>query len=268
MPKEHLDQLAAEREMVNDLLNKTRDEAERFPSGSPEREAAYKKGLDDIIRAMVEAESKMTVWDFSSEKAQPVFANDQDIVIRPISAEDVDFYVDIRMQYSMMYRVMVSTESHSKESLFLLDLCKPECFYCIIETADRVPIGYLGIKDTRAEVWELAIELDKQYTQRGLGPRSIVLFLNEVSRITGKTQFSAKVEADNIPSQKCFEGIGAVLTGLCDGPLLKTPDEKKRFEDNNLNLIDDNIRAIANRLGVEPQKLLSHVLEYRMECPL
>lgn len=101
-----------------------------------------------------------------------------------------------------------------------------------------------------------------------MGPRSIVLFLNEVSLITGKTKFKAKVEADNIPSQKCFERIGAKLIGLCNGPILKLEEEKERFEENNLNLIDENMNELADRLGVEPRKLLSHVLEYRMTCPL
>ena len=76
------------------------------------------------------------------------------------------------------------------------------------------------------------------------------------------------MDTANIPSQKCFEKIGAELVGLCDGPFLKLPDEKKRFEDRNLNLLTDNMRELASRLGVDPRKMLSHVLDYRMTCPL
>lgn len=129
---------------------------------------------------MEKSDTKREIWDFSREKARPVFVQDDAVMIRPANENDAEFYVSIRMQYSMMYRVMIGVEKRSSESLFQLDICQPESFYCIIENQERVPIGYLGIKDTSAEIWELAIELDKQYTQRGLGPRSIVLFLNEI----------------------------------------------------------------------------------------
>lgn len=217
---------------------------------------------------MENTEAQRDIWDFSREKNQPIFAQDDTVIIRPVTESDADFYVAIRMQYSMMYRAMIGMGEHRSASLFLLDLCQPESFYCIIENTERSPIGYLGIKDTGSDIWELAIELNKQDTRHGFGPRSILLFLNTISRVTGKATFKAAVEADNIPSQKCFEKIGAELVGLCDGPLLKTPDDKERFEENNLHLIDGNIRAIADRLSVEPRKLLSHVLEYRMKCPL
>lgn len=214
------------------------------------------------------SEIQREIWNFSREKSKPLFVRDGTVIIRPVKESDTEFYLSVRMQYSMIYRIMISQENRRREDLFLLDLCQPESFYGIIEDTSRVPVGYIGIKDTCTDIWELAIELDKQHTRRGLGPRSIILFLNEVHRITGRTTFKVKVEPDNIPSQKCFERLGAVLTGLCDSPLLKTPEEKEQFERKNLNLIDDNMRSVADRLVVEPQKLLSHVLEYRVKCPL
>lgn len=258
----------AQREKAVENLQTLLDSVKGLPDGSPERESAYIGALERLALKVEKSDAQRGIWDFSREKAQPVFVQDDAVIIRPVNDSDAEFYVSVRMQYSMMYRVMIGVEKHSSESLFKLDICKPESFYCIIENPKRVPAGYLGIKDTGAETWELAIELDKQHTQHGLGPRSIALFLNEVSRITWKTKFKATVEADNVPSQKCFEKIGAVLVGLCDGPLLKTPEEKCRFEESNLNLIDDTIRGIADRLAIEPCKLLSHVLDYRIECPI
>lgn len=35
--------------------------------------------------------------------------------------------------------------------------------------------------------------------------------MNEVQRITGRAEFKAVVEVDNLPSQKCFEKLGAKL---------------------------------------------------------
>ncbi len=244
------------------------DSVKGLPDGSPERAAAYIGALEGLATKVEKPDDQREAWDFSREKAQSVFVRDDTLIIRPVNENDAEFYVSIRMQYSMIYRVMISMEMHRSENLFLLDLCQPESFYGIIENPEQIPIGYIGIKDTSTDIWELAIELDKHYTQRGFGPQSIKLFLNEIRHITGKTTFAARVEADNIPSQKCFERIGAALMGLCDGPLLKTPEEKERFEVENLNLIDDSIRDIAGQLGVEPRKLLSHVLDYRIRCPL
>lgn len=258
----------AQREKAVEDLQTLLDSVEGLPEGSPEREAAYIGALEGLVAQIEKKDAQREIWDFSLKKAQPVFVQDDAVTIRPVNEDDAEFYVSVRTQYSMMYRVMIGVDKRSSESLFQLDICKPESFYCIIENPKQVPIGYLGIKDTGEEIWELAIELDKQHTQRGLGPQSIVPFLNEISRITGKTKFTAKIEADNIPSQKCFEQLGAKLVGLCDGPILKTQEEKERFEEGHLELIDEHIRDIANRLGTEPRKLLSHVLDYRMECPL
>ena len=56
--------------------------------------------------------------------------------------------------------------------------------------------------------------------------------------------------------------------GLCVGGYVRLPEDQARFEEENLHLIDDNIQDLADRLGVEPRKLLSHVLDYRLECPI
>ena len=261
-------QAKAQRERAVENLQTLLDSVKDLPAGSPEREAAYIRALEGLVKKTVTAERQRKPWDFSLEKRLPIFVQDDAVIIRPMAEGDTDFYISTRMQYSMIYRVMIGMGEHSSNSLFLFDICQPESFYCVIENRDRVPIGYLGIKDTSAEIWELAIELDKQHTQHGFGPRSIMLFLNKVSCITGKTEFNAKVETDNIPSQKCFERIGAELVGLCDGPILKSEEEKSRFEENNMNLLGENMSELATRLGVEPRKLLSHVLEYRMTCPL
>ena len=173
------------------------------------------------------------------------------------------------MQYYMMYRAEIGTGSQSKESLFLAAVCQPESFFCIIENTDqKAPIGYLGIKDTSKDRWEIAIELDRQYTHRGYGSQSIKLFLNKLFYTTGKTQYRTTIDADNIPSQKCFEGLGANLVGLSSSEFLVTPEDQHRFEERHLDLINDHIRNTAARLSLEPRKLLSHVLEYHIICPL
>lgn len=244
-----------------------------LPKGSPERKAAFKKALDDFAgpRQSREAETRRPIWDFSAEKALPVFEKNDAVIIRPPKPSDADFYVNLRAAYSLMYRGILKTSKDKDINNALLhdDLCKPQSFYCIIEDATTGgPAGYIGIKDTGIDAWEIAIELEEKHTRRGLGPQSIRLFLNEVHRITGHEEFRAVVETDNTPSQKCFERLGARLVGLVNSPILKLEDEKRRFEDTHLDLIDDNLIALAARLGVEPRVLLSHVLNYRLTCPL
>ena len=255
--------------LAADMLSRTQKEAERFPHKSPESEAVYKKGIDDMIRMMAEFQEDHSYRDFSKEKEQPEFARNDVVVLRPINSGDVDFYIGIRRQHSLMFRDTIDIDHHSKESLFLLDVCHPESFFCVIEEAkEAAPIGYIGIKNTRFDIWEIAVELDKQYLHQGYGSQSIVLFLNELCRLTGHTSFQAVIESDNIPSQGCFEKVGAKLIGLCRGGLLKTPEEQDRFEKAHPELIDDHILSLADCLGVMPGKLLSHTLDYRLECPL
>lgn len=242
---------------------------EGLPKGSPERKAAFKKALDGLVGPRIEPEERKPIWDFSEAKAQPEFVKNESIIIRPPTPSDADFYVNLRAEYSLMYRGILKTNKDINDALLHDDLCKPRSFYCIIEEASTgVLVGYIGIKDTGLDVWEIAIELDRKHTKQGLGPQSIRLFLNEVHRITGHEEFRAVVETDNAPSQKCFERLGATLVGLVNGPILKLEDEKRRFEDTHLDLIDDNIRALASRLGVEPRMLLSNVLDFRLTCPL
>lgn len=241
--------------------------------GSPEYKAAYLKALKDIADAVPKSElgrssQERSVWDFTAEKARPVFAECEDVIIRPVRIDDADFYVGIEAQYSAMYRQMAQIGHIDNQCLLRDDLLKPRSFFCIVEIAvNHTPIGYIGIKNTLDEIWEIAVELDGQYTHKGYGSRSISLFLNELHKRTGKAEYKALVATDNIPSQKCFEKLGAELIGLCNGPCLKLEEEKERFEENNMDLINDNIRLLAERLGVEPRKLLSHVLDYRIKCP-
>lgn len=252
----------AQQEQAKGFYQEILDKLEGLPANTHDWRGILKNAIDDIIQSGEQPPAKKDVWDFSREKSLPVFACDNMLSIRPITADDNDFYRGIRMQYSLMYRSAYYA-AREKKSLFLHEALSPQVFYCIIEDSkEKLPLGYLGIKDTSADLWEIAIELDEKHTRQGFGPKSIRLYLNEVQHITGRTEFKAVVEVDNIPSQKCFERLGADLVGLCDSVVLKTDDEKERFEERHLELIDAHMIELSERLGVEPRKLLSHVLDY------
>jgi RimJ/RimL family protein N-acetyltransferase len=265
----------AQQEQAEGVRQEILDKLNALPADTPDWRDAAMNILDGIIQSGEQAAIKdqplinKETWDFSAEKARTVFVGDDTVNLCPITLSDADLYRNIRMQYSLIYRSAYYTSESNKENLFSGEALAPQVFYCIIRTPkENQPIGYLGIKDTSADLWEIAIELDGKYTRQGYGPHSIRLYLNEIRRITGKDAFRALVEVDNIPSQRCFEKLGAQLVGLCNGAVLKTDAEKERFEARNLDLIDAHMIGLAERLKTEPRKLLSHILDYRLTCPL
>ena len=139
----------------------------------------------------------------------------------------------------------------------------PFAFFCKLEIKGT-PVGYIAIKDSRKDLWEVAAEFDKAYCYQGYGPRCIPLFLKALEEITGRNVFRAKVEVDNYASQRCMEKIGAELVGLATG-ILTSEEEQMRFEEENMDLIDEHMIRLAAQTGVEPRNLLSHLLEYRIE---
>ena len=79
---------------------------------------------------------------------------------------------------------------------------------------DSQKIGYIAVKDTSKELWEIAIELDNAHCGQGCGSKAITLFLKRLNEITTKNQFQFLVEVDNIPCQNCMKKAGAELLGL------------------------------------------------------
>ena len=236
------------------------------PSVSVERDAAFKLLLNEIIENTAKVSAEQTISVFSDERIKPVFVSDDTVILRPVSLVDADFYLHVKMQYSPMYQAVFRAKSSEREALFRFDICRPESFFCIIKSVKTgSPVGYLGIMNTLHEPWEIAIELDSRFTNQGFGSRSIRLFLSEISRVTGKTTFRAAVEADNVPSQKCFEKLGAQIVAL-ENMLPQIPDEADRFEREHLSFIDDNMLAVAAKLRVDPQILLTHALIYQIDC--
>ena len=46
--------------------------------------------------------------------------------------------------------------------------------------------------------------------------------------------------------------------------MFHSKEDMEKFEEENLDLIDDNIREVAKTFNVPERMLLSHVLEYRI----
>ena len=71
--------------------------------------------------------------------------------------------------------------------------------------------------------------------------------------------FIAAVESDNHISQRLMYKLGGVPGGIRKSIYLEK-ESVKDFEKDNIELLDSRIIQVAENFGVEPVKLLSHVL--------
>jgi len=220
--------------------------------------------LEEMILKSEKKAAKLTTtgdgWDFSKEKAERVFAEDGMIRLCPFSVGDERFYYLIREQYRIFEKKIPEEQLIAS---YWTETQQDRAFYCVIERiSDCAKIGYIALKDTSKDLWEIAIELDQAYCHQGYGTRVIPLFLHRVREITAKNQFQFLVEVDNIPCQNCMKKVNAELVGI-HNLVFDTEGEAELFEEENLGMITAHMKALAEALDIPPRKLLSHVLVYR-----
>ena len=146
------------------------------------------------------------------------------------------------------------------------NLLNQESFYCTIRERETFQFcGCCGIKDIRVSKPELSIELIKSMQHKGIGTHAIKLLLQAYVPQDNFEYYRWVVATDNYPSQHLCEKIGGIPNGIV-ALILKDPKLQEIFEENNLDMIDDQFRLIADKFKVEPRKLLSHSLEYKI-CP-
>ncbi|MBR4030236.1 MAG: GNAT family N-acetyltransferase [Clostridia bacterium] len=204
-----------------------------------------------------------SAWDFSNEKQYHVFAENDILVLRPLTEEYYDLYIKTRAIYAYNHNFYLDPD---KREFVLSEFNQEECFFlAVIRKSDNAYIGYVGLKDTRKNLWEFCIELLPECCNQGYGFSAVKLFLKEISQITrnDKQQFMALVEVDNIPSQKLMLKLGGRLIDIYDS-IFHDEERAEKFEEEHLDEITDHMMELAEELMVEPRKLLSHVLDYRI----
>lgn len=249
---------------LNHMLDEIAETLEQIPSDDKDWKSKAISKIMDKAAGYVDADNGMRPWDFSAVKASDELIADDIIRIRPMRESDLDYYTSIRRQWSVLIRRMLEARQVGKP-FFLQDIQADSSLFCVVETvADSVPIGYVAIKDTRLPLWEIAVEFDAKFCSKGLGSRAVLLFLQAVKALTNRGEYQSRVEADNIACQKAMGKIGARLVGICGSGVLKAEADRKSFEDEHLDQIDDHMRSLAAELNIEPRLLLSHVLDYRI----
>lgn len=190
-----------------------------------------------------------------------LFENDF-FILRIPCEQDKDPYIELRKvnAYSKyMYKIPKLIDEEWAQHIQNKSLN-----YSIISKNNNTYIEYCGIHDLSEAIYEISIELVGDYQNKGYGYMIMNAFLEKVHSITGISNFSCRIDPDNVASQKLFEKIGFQPFGLKDF-VFYTEEEKKQIEEQDKDRIDARYLELAHKFDIEPQKLLTHVLEYRLK---
>ena len=184
---------------------------------------------------------------------------DTTIILRDVDDADREGFLTIQRENSPLKEMLKEEvycdmvwKEHREEKALMLSILR-----------DGAYIGYCGIKNTAQEPWEIAIEIQSDWTRHGIGPIVTAAMLDAIKARLDVTEFRVRIDPGNSSSQKMFERIGAVPNGISEY-LVHDPSIIEKCEENNLHLINEDTIALAEKFGVEPRKLLSHILEYTL----
>lgn len=241
-------------------------EADDGKSFDEKRDAVIKlltqKGDTELSRLLSErtvadktgVEIKTDFW-----KSGTVIPAGDTVYLRPVESNDRDSFLTIQ-RASPLVQSMEDKDSfldlvwreHNEDKCLKLSIIK-----------DGDYIGYCGIKDTTLPIWEIAIELLPAWTRHGIGFAALSTMLNEMESRLGITKYTVRIEPSNLASQKLFEKLGSIPSGIAD-IWFQEQTTIEKCEEAGLHLIDDNMIEVAKKFHVEPRQLLSHVLEYEL----
>lgn len=103
----------------------------------------------------------------------------------------------------------------------------------------------------------------EKWRHKGIGYKAICIMLDEIKNSLNVSEFRVRISSDSYASQALFEKLGAIPDRISEFMLHKKEDIEQ-CENENAYLIDDAMIKVANKFKVEPKKLLSHVLEYKL----
>lgn len=186
-------------------------------------------------------------------------AVENNIILRKVQDSDEDIFIELQKENNIV-------KSMLKEDAYRNMLWKEHIEYKALMfsiVVDNEYVGYCGIKNTTHEHWEIAIEILNKWKRKGIGYKAISIMLDEIKKRLNVSEFRVRIDAENHPSQKLFEKLGAEPNGISEFMLHEEADIC-RCEEENIHLIDERIQELAKKFNVEPRKLLSHVLEYKL----
>ena len=184
---------------------------------------------------------------------------ENEIILRKVQDSDKDIFIELQKENNIVKSMM--KEEAYRNMLWNEHIEYKALMFSVI--VDNEYAGYCGIKNTTHEQWEIAIEILNKWKHKGIGYRAISVMLDEIKNRLNVSEFRVRIDAENYPSQRLFEKLGAEPNGISEF-LLHEEADIGRCEEENIHLLDERMQKLAKRFSVEPRKLLSHVLEYKL----
>ncbi len=184
---------------------------------------------------------------------------ENEIILRKVQDSDKDIFIELQKENNIVKSMM--KEEAYRNMLWNEHIEYKALMFSVI--VDNEYAGYCGIKNTTHEQWEIAIEILNKWKHKGIGYRAISVMLDEIKNRLNVSEFCVRIDAENYPSQRLFEKLGAEPNGISEF-LLHEEADIRRCEEENIHLLDERIQELAKQFNVEPRRLLSHVLEYKL----
>ena len=184
---------------------------------------------------------------------------ENEIILRKVQDSDKDIFIELQKENNIVKSMM--KEEAYRNMLWNEHIEYKALMFSIV--VDNEYVGYCGIKNTTHEQWEIAIEILNKWKHKGIGYRAISVMLDEIKNRLNVSEFRVRIDTENYPSQRLFEKLGAEPNGISEF-LLHEEADIRRCEEENIHLLDERIQKLAKQFNVEPRKLLSHVLEYKL----
>lgn len=184
---------------------------------------------------------------------------ENEIILRKVQDSDKDIFIELQKENNIVKSMM--KEEAYRNMLWNEHIEYKALMFSVI--VDNEYAGYCGIKNTTHEQWEIAIEILNKWKHKGIGYRAISIMLDAIKNRLNVSEFRVRIDAENYPSQRLFEKLGAEPNGISEF-LLHEEADICRCEEENIHLLDERIQKLAKQFNVEPRKLLSHVLEYKL----
>lgn len=184
----------------------------------------------------------------------------EDIKLRPMSkGQDCGNYIRLQKEVSP-FRHMFDDKDFCDKSWNDM-FAEGRVPYAITETGCEDFCGYCAIKNIKKDKPEIEIELLEQFRGCGIGYAALCNLIQTIVGENGVRNFTYCTDPDNYASQALVSKIGGKPDGLKRFFFLRE-NEVKKFEEENMGMIDDRLEKVALLFCVEPRKLLSHILVY------
>lgn len=186
-----------------------------------------------------------------------------DIEIRSLSKEqDCENYIRLQKEVSPFRHMFDEKDFCDKswEDMFM----EGRIPYAIIQAENREFCGYCAIKNIKQDKPEIEIELLEKFRGCEIGYAALCSLIYTIVERHGIREFTYYTDSDNYASQGLVSKVGGKPHGLKRFFFLRE-DETEKFEEENMDMIDDKLKEVATSFEVEPRKLLSHVLVHTID---